>query len=201
MPNDASKMGELYFPTTSALILSAHGYVSFLCFKVRTFTAAPVPVYRRWHLRNFAALKAYTATLADETREWVLALFVDVELGLIAVETFAVGSISGARVDSGRIICRGRSLQAAGYFLVHNHPSGDPTPSSADLDVTRRLMREERSAKCHAMPCVVARGDENRWRLVGTDELGPHRAGPLRGRLLPLADATEIISVPNSAVG
>ena len=74
-------------------------------------------------------------------REWVLALFVDGELGILSVETIARGSVSGAKVNVGHLICRGRSLKAAGYFLVHNHPSGNPTPSQADINFTRRLSR------------------------------------------------------------
>jgi len=105
-----------------------------------------VALYRPWHLRNFAALQEYTATLPQEMREWVLALFVDAELGLLAVETLARGSISGAKVNVGYLICRGRSLKATGFFLVHNHPSGNPTPSQADIDFTRRLSRT--SADC-----------------------------------------------------
>lgn len=118
-----------------------------------------VALYRPWHVRNFAALQEYTATLPQETREWVLALFVDGELNLLAVETLARGSISGAKVNFGHLICRGRSLEAAGYFLVHNHPSGDPTPSQTDIDFTRRLANV--SADCDVpMLChvVVAAG-------------------------------------------
>lgn len=103
-------------------------------------------LYRPWHLRNFAALQDYTATLPQEVREWVLALFVDDDLGLLAVETVARGSMSGAKVNIGKLICRGRSLKAAGFFLVHNHPSGDPTPSQADINFTRRLANT--SADC-----------------------------------------------------
>lgn len=105
-----------------------------------------VALYRPWHLRNFAALQAYTATLSQEMREWVLALFVNDELGLLTVETVACGSISGAKVNIGQLICRGRSLRAAGFFLVHNHPSGDPTPSVADINFTRHLANT--SAHC-----------------------------------------------------
>ena len=92
-------------------------------------------------------------------REWVLALFVDGELGLLAIETLARGSISGANVNIGHLICRGRSLRAAGFFLVHNHPSGDPTPSQMDINFTRRLLNT--SADCDLpMLChvIVAEG-------------------------------------------
>ena len=100
-----------------------------------------IPVYRPWHLRNYAALQEYTGSLRHESRECVLALYVNRELGLLAVETLARGSIGGAEFSMGKLICRGHSLKAAGYFLVHNHPSGDPTPSQMDISVTRRLSK------------------------------------------------------------
>lgn len=92
-------------------------------------------------------------------REWVLAFFVDDDLGLLAIETLARGSISEAKVNVGQLICRGRSLEAAGFFLVHNHPSGDPTPSQMDINFTRRLLNI--SADCDLpMLChvIVANG-------------------------------------------
>lgn len=127
--------------------------------------AEEVPLYRPWHLRNLTALQEYTATLPDATREWVLALFVDNDLSLLAVETMACGTISGAKVNVGHLIYRGLNLRAAGFFLVHNHPSGDPTPSQADISFTRRLSNT--SADCDLpMLChvIVAQGG---MRAVG----------------------------------
>lgn len=98
-----------------------------------------VPDYRPWHIRNSAALESYVASLGEEFDEWVLALFVDAGLNLLSVETVSRGSISDAPINMGRIINRGTSLKAAAFFLVHNHPSGDPTPSAQDIRVTKRI--------------------------------------------------------------
>lgn len=101
----------------------------------------PAAFYHPWHIRNREALSAYVESLADEAREWLLALYVDSYCNLLSVQTIARGGIADCKVDIGAIYIRGRSLDAAGYFLVHNHPSGDPTPSRADVEVTRRLRR------------------------------------------------------------
>ena len=98
-------------------------------------------LYHPWHVRDQAALMAYVGTLADEAREWLLALFVDDQLNLLSVETMARGGVSECKVDVGEIYLRGRAVRATGFFLVHNHPSGDPTPSRADILVTNRLRR------------------------------------------------------------
>lgn len=53
----------------------------------------------------------------------------------------ARGSVAEVSIDVGTVIYRARSIGAQGFLLVHNHPSGDPTPSSADIKVTQRLRR------------------------------------------------------------
>ena len=95
--------------------------------------------YRHWRLPNRAAVFEYVRSLGDEALEWLCALYVDEGLNLLAVETICVGELDSAQVDFGTIICRGRAHGAAGFLLVHNHPSGDPTPSLADKKVTARL--------------------------------------------------------------
>ena len=87
-----------------------------------------VAPYRASHLRDFAALQEYSATLPEETRGWMLALFVDSDFGLLSVETIARGSTNVANVSVERLIGRGLRLKAVGFLLVHNHPY-DPTSS------------------------------------------------------------------------
>lgn len=95
--------------------------------------------YHPWHLRDFEAVRAYVGTLSDETNEWLIAMFVDSHLHLLSVETLGVGTIGSVPIDFGLLIHRARSQNAAGFFLVHNHPSGDPTPSVNDIRITARL--------------------------------------------------------------
>ena len=103
-------------------------------------TARPpiVPV-RPWRLANSSDVLRYVDTLAQETHEWLLVLFVDGYLNLLSVETLGKGNISDVEVDFGRIWKRGLVVGAAGFFLVHNHPSGNPEPSIADTRLTARL--------------------------------------------------------------
>jgi DNA repair protein RadC len=100
-------------------------------------------------------VKEYVATLPLEAREWLLALFVDDELNLLAVDTVARGDISSCRVPIAHILCRGHRLDAKGFILVHNHPSGDPTPSAADISITRRLRRASEDLELPLLDHVV----------------------------------------------
>jgi DNA repair protein RadC len=101
----------------------------------------PSIVTRPWHVRNRAALYDYVSSLGTETREWLLALYVDDDLRLLSVEAVAIGSVNECIVDLGEIFYRGRRVAASGLFLVHNHPSGDPRPSRADRLLTVKMAR------------------------------------------------------------
>lgn len=58
---------------------------------------------------------------------------------LIRDEVMSKGSIDQAAVHVREVIRRAIDLNSSALILVHNHPSGDPSPSSADIDVTRNI--------------------------------------------------------------
>jgi DNA repair protein RadC len=66
-------------------------------------------------------------------------LFLDRQNGLIKAEKQARGTIDHAPVYPREIVKRALELGAAALILVHNHPSGDPAPSKADIDTTRKI--------------------------------------------------------------
>jgi len=71
----------------------------------------------------------------------MLAFYVTKELNLLAIDIVGKGSISEVPVNFAEVLCRGVQLGAGGFLLVHNHPSGDPTPSQADIRFTNRMRR------------------------------------------------------------
>lgn len=124
---------------------------------------SPNTFFRPWNLRHGrAAVKAYVDSLGDETNEWLLALYVDGDLELLAVDTVARGHISGCEVPFWKLIDRGHALKAAGFILVHNHPSGNPTPSLNDIRVTRRLANVSRELDIPLLDHFVIAGGELR---------------------------------------
>src|SRR3546814_18896184 len=80
--------------------------------------------------------------LPDET---LRVLFLDARQRLIADEQMQRGTIDQVVLYPRIILRRAIELDAEAVILVHNHPSGDPTPSSADLRVTARLAAMARS--------------------------------------------------------
>lgn len=66
-------------------------------------------------------------------------LFLDKNNGLIKDELHSRGTVNHVMLDSREIVCRAMELRAQGIILVHNHPSGDLTPSEPDIRETLRL--------------------------------------------------------------
>jgi DNA repair protein RadC len=78
--------------------------------------------------------------MAFADREEFLVLFLDKRNGLIADEVQQTGTVDHAPVYPREIMKRALELSATALILVHNHPSGDPTPSRADIDMTRTIV-------------------------------------------------------------
>jgi DNA repair protein RadC len=77
--------------------------------------------------------------VAGLQQELFLALGVDIRNGLLDVVEVARGTVHGVEVHPREVFRPLVRMAAAGAVLVHNHPSGDPTPSPEDIALTRRL--------------------------------------------------------------
>jgi DNA repair protein RadC len=98
-------------------------------------------VARRPVISSWSALLAYVkAALAHEPREQVRVLFLDKKNQLIADEVTGQGTVDHAPVYPRELMRRALELSASSLILVHNHPSGDPTPSQADVAITRQII-------------------------------------------------------------
>ncbi|MBX9615317.1 MAG: DNA repair protein RadC [Caulobacteraceae bacterium] len=107
-----------------------------LSIRLARSTACTRPVLSSWN-----ALVAYArVTLASSPREQFRALFLDRRNVLMRDELVADGSVDHAPVYPREVIRRALELSASALILVHNHPSGDPSPSQADITVTRQII-------------------------------------------------------------
>ncbi len=92
-------------------------------------------------LSSWSAVLDYChATMAFEQREQFRILFLDKKNGLIADEVQQTGTVDHTPVYPREVIKRALELSASALILVHNHPSGDPTPSRADIDMTKTII-------------------------------------------------------------
>lgn len=95
------------------------------------------PVLASWQ----AVLDYCTAAMAHEPTEQFRLLFLDRKNVLIADEVQQRGTVDHTPVYPREVVRRALDLGASSLILVHNHPSGDPTPSRADIDMTREINR------------------------------------------------------------
>jgi DNA repair protein RadC len=102
-------------------------------------------VKKRAVISSWSALLAYVRTaMAHEAREQFRVLFLDKKNQLIADEVMGSGTVDHAPVYPREVVRRALELSASAVILVHNHPSGDPTPSGADVDMTRQVVEAAR---------------------------------------------------------
>lgn len=80
------------------------------------------------------------AAMAFEAREQFRVLFLDKKNALIADEVQQTGTVDHTPVYPREVVKRALELSATAIILVHNHPSGDPTPSRADIEMTKLII-------------------------------------------------------------
>jgi DNA repair protein RadC len=95
------------------------------------------PVLNSWQ----RLLDYLAADMAHRGIEYFRLLFLDAKNHLIADEIQQSGSIAHTPVYPREIVKRALEVGATAIILVHNHPSGDPTPSKADIDMTKEIVR------------------------------------------------------------
>jgi DNA repair protein RadC len=98
------------------------------------------PVLASWS----AVLDYCRAAMGFETQEQFRILFLDKKNRLIADEVQQRGTVDHTPVYVREVVKRALELAASAIILVHNHPSGDPTPSRADIDMTRQIVEAAR---------------------------------------------------------
>lgn len=97
-------------------------------------------------LTNWDRLMEYlNAVMARERVEQFRVLFLDNRNRLLADEAQGRGTVNHTPVYPREVVKRALELHATAIILVHNHPSGDPTPSRADIDTTREIAEAGRA--------------------------------------------------------
>jgi DNA repair protein RadC len=91
-------------------------------------------------LSSWSAVIEYCRTaMAFADKEQFRILFLDKRNQLIADEVQQTGTVDHTPVYPREVVKRALELSATAIILVHNHPSGDPTPSNADIQMTKQI--------------------------------------------------------------
>ncbi|MDV7144108.1 DNA repair protein RadC [Tropicimonas sp. TH_r6] len=99
-------------------------------------------ILNRHVLSNWDALLDYChTTMAHRATEQFRVLYLDARNALLADEEQAQGTVDHVPVYPREVVKRALEFNASALILVHNHPSGDATPSSADISMTQAILR------------------------------------------------------------
>ncbi|MCP1257181.1 RadC family protein [Acetobacter lambici] len=156
------------YGTLSALLLAAsqqEGSVRLLPESVRVLLILALEsifrLYRARLMRGSVlcerpALNAYLlALMARDKTEQMRVLFLDTANRLVADEVMGRGTVDHAPVYPREIVRRALALRAGSFVLVHNHPSGDATPSAEDISMTGQIIAAARIVGLHVADHLI----------------------------------------------
>jgi DNA repair protein RadC len=107
-------------------------------------------------------------------RETFRTLLLDTKNGLVRMGCTSVGSLNASIVEPREVFKEAAMYSAASIIVAHNHPSGDPTPSSEDVAVTRRLVKAGETLGIPVLDHIVLghRTDQRPQDYCSLKELG-----------------------------
>lgn len=126
-------------------------------------------VGKRTVISSWTALLAYVRlSMQHEAREQFRVLYLDKKNQLIQDEILNRGTVDHAPVYPREVVRRALELSSSAIILVHNHPSGDPTPSRADIDMTRQIVDAARALSIEVHDhLIVGRDGVSSFKQLG----------------------------------
>jgi DNA repair protein RadC len=120
-------------------------------------------------LSSWSAVLSYCRTaMADLPREQFRVLYLDKKNRLIGDEVISDGTVDQTPVYPREVVRLALARHASSMILVHNHPSGDPTPSRADIELTREIMQAARALDISVHDhLIIARGATTSLKAQG----------------------------------
>ena len=122
------------------------------------------PVLGSWQ----ALLDYCQAAMSHKSNEHFRVLFLDRKNALIADEVQQSGTVDHAPVYPREVVKRALELGASAVILVHNHPSGDPTPSGSDISITEQIVTAGKTLGIVVHDhLIIGRGDHVSFKAMG----------------------------------
>lgn len=97
-------------------------------------------------------------------KEYFKVMFLNTKNEIISYETISIGSLNASIVHPREVFNRAIRKSSASIILIHNHPSGNPTPSKEDINITKRLIESGEILGIEVLDHVII-GDGNYYSL------------------------------------
>lgn len=118
------------------------------------------PLAQRCVLSNWSAVVGYLRlAIGARPREQFRVLYLDKRNRLIRDEVVGEGTVDHAPVYPREVVRRALELNASALVLAHNHPAADPTPSTADIDMTRQVVEAARALRIAVHDHIIVAGE------------------------------------------
>ena len=93
--------------------------------------------------------------LRHEEQEVLLCMMLDTKNHLLGEKRLFLGTVNASLVSPRELFLEALRFQAVNIILVHNHPSGDPTPSKADVEITERVRQGGELLGIHLLDHII----------------------------------------------
>jgi len=113
--------------------------------------ASAQPVLHSWQ----SVIAYCRARMSHLNVEQFRLLFLDQKNKIIADEVQQQGTVSRTPIFPREVVKRTLELGASSLIMVHNHPSGDPTPSQADIDITRKVIKAAKELEIQVLDHLI----------------------------------------------
>lgn len=97
----------------------------------------------------------YMEELRHEEQEVLLCMMLDTKNHLLGEKRMFLGTVNTSLVSPRELFLEALRFQAVNIILVHNHPSGDPTPSRADVEITQRVQQGGELLGIHLLDHII----------------------------------------------
>lgn len=106
------------------------------------------------------AASIFLSTLRYQQKEHFLVAHLNTKNQVLAVETISIGTLNASLVHPRELFKTAVRRSSASLILAHNHPSGDPKPSTEDLQLTRRLQQAGELMGIEVLDHLIIGGDQ-----------------------------------------
>ena len=102
----------------------------------------------------------YLVEMRNLNKEYFRGLYLDVKNKLIRDEIISIGTLTSNLIHPREVFQPAVQYSAVGIILVHNHPSGDPTPSQDDIDITKQIIEAGSCLEIDVLDHIIIGGNK-----------------------------------------
>ncbi len=126
--------------------------------------------------------------LQNEAKEKLITISMDIKLKILCYEVVSIGSVNSVYARPGEMVRTTFMVNASRFIVVHNHPSGDPSPSGPDEDFTYELASLGEMAGMPLEDHIIIGEGESYYSFAEAGLIAKYQADARKRRKIPNRD-------------